>query len=450
MLFGSKKNKILIILFSALFLVSIAFAQSELQIDYPKVPGKTDIFKTGRTPLLPQYIAYAINAAIAISGAVIFFIIIMAGFKYFMSRGSGSKVQDAKDSIFAAFLGLIILLCSYLLLNFISPNYTTLNLSLKTVGIIIQNAGGEEMLVSSGQENLENFIPIKIIISKKYINESEMTLYSEKNYSGSIYKIRKSSWICPNEDECYVDYPENYRKGSISVLILRPGIFIFKDKKVPYYVGNDLPNTMALLDLINAPGVVNGIRIYNSSSTNYGAMTFIENNYIGPGAIYFPEKKAGWASEEIIDLNRIYSIKIFNVRQINGSLGEYFYKPEYDYTSKCKTSDDPIQSLPTQKISCGIEEYVYSMKLNNSWAILISYGNKDNPDRFAKFNEYSSQIPKIDRLTPFAFGEMIKVSDPNMDDNPEIGQCICNGRWLGIFWCVNWQSCATHSIIFTR
>ena len=87
---------------------------------------------------------------------------------------------------------------------------------------------------------------------------------------------------------------------------------------------------------------------------------------------------------------------------------------------------------------------------NNSWAILISYGNKDNPDRFAKFNEYSSQIPKIDRLTPFAFGEMIKVSDPNMDDNPEIGQCICNGRWLGIFWCVNWQSCATHSIIFTR
>ena len=80
MLFEFKKNKILIVLFSVLFLASIAFAQSELQIDYPKVPGKTDIFKTGRTPLLPQYIGYAINALIAISGAVIFFIIIIAGF----------------------------------------------------------------------------------------------------------------------------------------------------------------------------------------------------------------------------------------------------------------------------------------------------------------------------------------------------------------------------------
>ncbi len=440
-----------ILLIASIFLcfgVSV-FAQSEFQIDYPNAPGRPDVFNTGRVPLLPTYINYILNILIAISGAVIFFIVVKAGFKYFTARDSASKRGDAKDDIFAAFLGLIILLSSYLILNFISPTYTTLTLGLKTLGIILQNGGGEETLISSGESDLSDFIPIKIIISKGYIETAEITLYSQKNYEGSIRRIRKSEWNC-GEKECSAEYPLDYRKGSITVLIVRPGIFIYKNKKIPYYVGSDVANTMALNDLANGPGVVDGIRIYNSSTTHYGAMTFVDNNYIGPGTVYLPPKKEGWASDEVINLSRIFAIKTFNVKEFQPDLAEYFYKPEYDYTSICSKTEENLRSIPWQQINCGYQEYVYSTRINNAWQILVSAGTLDNPDRLQKLQAYLKNIPDMEYLQPFSFGEIIKVSDPNMDDNPEIGQCVCNGRFAGILWCVNWQSCATHSLIFSK
>lgn len=435
--------------FVVLLWCNYAIAANSIQMDYPEVPGKQNIFNTGRIPLLPAYTNYMLGMLIMVSGAIIFFVSIKAGFKYFTSRGSGSAISEAKNDIIAAFIGLFLLLSSYLILNFISPNYTTLTLDTQTIGIILSNGGEEDLLVSSGNKDLSSYLPAQITISKEYYDKSEITLYSEKNYTGSIYRIKKADWQC-NENDCSFTYPIEYRKGSITVLILRPGVFVYKNKKIPLYVGKDNTNLLASNEFINIEGMVDGIRIYNSGSSNFGALTFIDSNYSGPGVLYFPPKKEGWASEDIIDLQEIESIKIFNARSINKNLAEFFYAPEYDYETKCAISDDTIRNIPFQKINCGFNEFVYSLKANRAIVALISVGSLDNPGRLAKCLAYTASLPTSDYTQPFCFAELLKVSDPNMDDNPEIGQCVCAARAASMLWCINWQSCATHALIIAQ
>jgi hypothetical protein len=447
-----KTNNLFKIIFCLLFFAGATFSATSTQIDYPEVPGKPNIFNTGKLPLLPAYMNYMIGMLITVAGVVILFIAVKAGFKYFISRGNSSKTGEAKDDISAAFIGLFILLSSYLILTFVSPNYATLTLSTQTIGIVLSNGGGDDLLVSSGNANLSDYIPNKITISKNYKDNAEINLYSSPNYTGSVYRVKKTDWTC-NETECTFAYPLAYRKGSITVLILRPGVFVYKNKKVPYYAGKDIPNLMAVNEFINIDGSINGIRIYNSEASNYGAVAFSDSDYVGPGVLYFPAKKAGWASDDIIDLKEIESIRVFNARSINKDSVEFFHLPEYDYEGKCTTEDDTISSVVLQKIKCPWPNiFVYSLKLNRAWAVLISSTNtvNSNPGRSAECLDYIVQIQKGQGIVPFCFAEMIKTSDPNMDDNKEIGQCLCTQRSMGIFWCTNWQSCASHALIISQ
>ena len=99
------------------------FAQDEtareLEIKYPTVPGTTTptTVETG----LPQYVKYIFNFAIWIAGLLAFGVIVLGGIRWLTSAGDPNKLRDAKDQLFAAFLGLIILLSSYLILTTINP-----------------------------------------------------------------------------------------------------------------------------------------------------------------------------------------------------------------------------------------------------------------------------------------------------------------------------------------
>jgi hypothetical protein len=122
-----QKNKKLFIagFFTILLAGSICYAG--LQNDYfgPNAPtDKTD---------LPTYIAYLYQASIIICTFLAFWSLIAGGYQYFFARGSASKISQAKDQIFSAFLGLIILLSSWFLLNFINPSFTKLSLSLNEI-----------------------------------------------------------------------------------------------------------------------------------------------------------------------------------------------------------------------------------------------------------------------------------------------------------------------------
>lgn len=112
--------------FSELFLVCLllffsganfVFGKLSLEVKYPKAPGGKIITETST---LIDYLQYFFNFAIGVLGIIAFLVLIFAGLSYLTSAGDPEKMKAAKSKITSAFLGVIILLSSYLLLRTIN------------------------------------------------------------------------------------------------------------------------------------------------------------------------------------------------------------------------------------------------------------------------------------------------------------------------------------------
>jgi len=95
-----------------------------LNLDYPEFGG----FDLNVHQDLNQIVAWFYYFIISIAGIAVFIMLIWGGFQWLTSAGSPAKIADAKDRISSAFLGLLIILASYLILQVINPELTTLNL----------------------------------------------------------------------------------------------------------------------------------------------------------------------------------------------------------------------------------------------------------------------------------------------------------------------------------
>lgn len=120
----SKKYLISILLALLLFFPETSLA---LELTYPtiKIPGVGDVTLSLDMPL-NQLIAWFYYFFLSIAGIAAFVMIVWGGIQYLTSAGKPAVMGEAKDRIFKAFLGLIILLSSYLILNTISPSLVLL------------------------------------------------------------------------------------------------------------------------------------------------------------------------------------------------------------------------------------------------------------------------------------------------------------------------------------
>jgi hypothetical protein len=107
------------------FLIPTAFAQTssgdsprKLEIEYPA-------FTTTPPPTeettLPNYVKYIYYFIIMTSGIVALVVLVIGGVQYIASTGNPTKLNDAKERISSALIGLFILLCSGLILRAINP-----------------------------------------------------------------------------------------------------------------------------------------------------------------------------------------------------------------------------------------------------------------------------------------------------------------------------------------
>lgn len=96
-----------------------------LEIIYPIIPGEI-IPKTVNTGL-PQYVSYLFKVSVVVIGIIILGALIYSGILYLTSFGNPEKFREAKDRIFSAFLGALILLSAYLIFNTINPQLTILD-----------------------------------------------------------------------------------------------------------------------------------------------------------------------------------------------------------------------------------------------------------------------------------------------------------------------------------
>ncbi len=99
-----------------------------LNLEYPSFTVGGTTFDPNQNQDLNQIIAWAYYLFITISGFSAFFTIVIAGFSWLTSRGSTTAIAEAKDKITSAFLGLVIILSAYLILQILNPDLTTLRL----------------------------------------------------------------------------------------------------------------------------------------------------------------------------------------------------------------------------------------------------------------------------------------------------------------------------------
>ena len=108
-------------IFCLLFAVSV-MAQVKLETGLPGIPSSG--LPVGQE--LPSYINYLFIFSLGLVTILALTQLIIGGITYILAAGNAAKVEDAKDMILQALLGVGILLISYLLLRTINPDLVNL------------------------------------------------------------------------------------------------------------------------------------------------------------------------------------------------------------------------------------------------------------------------------------------------------------------------------------
>lgn len=116
------KNLFLIpLILYCLLLPTISLA---LELQYPEFGG----YRIETNMDINQLIAWFYYFIVATAGFAAFVMLVWGGFTWLTSIGNPTRISDAKDRIFKAILGLLLILASYLILQIINPDLTTLTL----------------------------------------------------------------------------------------------------------------------------------------------------------------------------------------------------------------------------------------------------------------------------------------------------------------------------------
>ena len=121
---NSEKFKIFLILllFAAILLPVFVYGNYEL---LEPLPGGPKEIAPGR---FSAYLSALFNYAIAVAAILAVVMIVIGGLQYIGAAGNTSVIEDAKDRIYWAIVGLILALGSWLILYNINPKLTELKL----------------------------------------------------------------------------------------------------------------------------------------------------------------------------------------------------------------------------------------------------------------------------------------------------------------------------------
>ncbi|HXK31943.1 MAG TPA: hypothetical protein VJ378_00500 [Candidatus Paceibacterota bacterium] len=162
-----------------LIIAGFVFAQRPLEVEYPEAGGlrpESTVFG------LSAYVKYIFNLSIIISGLLAFGTFVAGGIRYITSVGVPAFKKDASEQMFAAFVGLLVLLTSYMLLTSINPELTMLAAPeiTKTEAESVETPTLEKATLSYTE------IPLGALIDSLFL---ESGLDNLKNYSKKVRDI---------------------------------------------------------------------------------------------------------------------------------------------------------------------------------------------------------------------------------------------------------------------
>lgn len=185
------KNKYInfTLIFISLFFVFSTTSVFAYELDWPNSPAGTSI---GDGTTITTLVKYIYEWGISIGILLAFVAVVVAGFTYMTSVGNANKIKEAQDNIKDAFIGLALLLSSWLILNTINPSLT--NLTMPNIDY--------EM----------DFDDWGFTQSDLPIGECERVVFwEEKNFEGKIFPV-----------EDFVDTEEQFREKTFFVPVIDP------------------------------------------------------------------------------------------------------------------------------------------------------------------------------------------------------------------------------------
>jgi len=234
------------IAFLLLILLPIfCFGQRRLELDYPEVPGAIKPVYT--VSALPETLVYFFNLAIILSGLIVFGVLIYGGIRYLTSMGDFEAQKEAKSRIGSGFLGVILLLGSYILLRTINPQIIipTVGREYPVQGIVlykVENCGvgkfdeenfgelkkdGKAIRLKTSVANLRFFLgedytdKIESIYFFESFEDLEVKFFDRENYQpDGIVALRQRAGDCLPADV----FPP--RPRSIQITPKPPGVYL--------------------------------------------------------------------------------------------------------------------------------------------------------------------------------------------------------------------------------
>ena len=368
-------KKIIPIILIAIFIGAIATgitivqaAERELEIEYPNVPSA--IAPNTIKALLPDYIKYIISFGIVFSGIIIFGSMLFAGFLYMTSSGNPASMKNSKDRMFSSFLGIIILLSSYLILNTINPNLIILQIKGldSTKGVVFIGVDGE-YITRTDVSNFEDtgigpVQQVNILSPNVEVIPCEVPCIRDSEDPGF-----NPGFDCFSDSNC--PGPAITTSGSFSgkaarIIWKTPGVYLYD--KTGY--GGDLrvyTASMGTLDDFNSKA--ESIKFLSSSiDEKFGAILHYGEGFEGQCRLIIDV-------DELADLgpsnNNARSITVFKYKNSITSTGGgvYFYDwPNYTSAEAIQFFSESTNNgwLPISGILNPFNKSVYSIKIDGN------------------------------------------------------------------------------------
>jgi hypothetical protein len=361
-----KKQKLFLGLASFL-LIFICFSfVSALEVEYPEAGG----IKPSDTTTLPQYITYLFNFSIGIAGIIAFGVLVWSGIKILTSPDQPETVKDARTHIMGAFLGIIILLSSYLILTTINPQLKFVGLDKSpapVTGVYLTDASGKDHYVADSSPDV-GFIATAV----KFISPPSELI--------AVYDSGGTGTLNPGAA---------FSGKSIYFLWNKPGIYLYPAinfQGQPLYFNSSVNN----LSGVDFDKKTKSVKFVNSSSTSYGAIFFTESDWRGEcgfvtnseniadidaasGSFYpYTIRGGGLSSFRLLGTSKDSSGNVIfygapncqdpGYPQIMGAGGTGTYQPDL---SKSKYSDGTL-----------LKNHIISLKINGSIGVILSQKEK--------------------------------------------------------------------------
>ncbi len=190
------KAVFIFLLFVFLMAANAALAEIKFNVDYPELPGVKNLLNAANSKGIGVAVAYYLKWFLLLAIFACIISLVWAGVQYISSTGQAGIMRQARERILNSFLGLAILIASYLVLHTLNPQIELLRITRTST--------------PSGSV---------VLLSQKAYDELDGTNLGDLRESGDIYFLTSDIDDATNKDKFFGELTDKTAPNSTEVNI---------------------------------------------------------------------------------------------------------------------------------------------------------------------------------------------------------------------------------------